>query len=315
MRWLLALCALLLIVVPPLALAARSAPDAAVTPSSTFESLDENRSDPKPEGMRSKIRKKPVLVEESPGSTAGLQGIALAHRGDKLHFQSGQETLELTYQGSSPRLGDQIMCLVHREFDGSLRCLSVSRVAPATRQTLAQASNWNRENLPAAGPEEEFLARWIAEFNPGVSQAQAQQIAYLLVTKAEEHNLETALLAGLVATESAFNSNAVSPVGAQGLGQLMPGTARDLGVTRPFVAEDNLDGCARYLKQMLRANGNSVSLALASYNAGPGAVAQYGGIPPYSETINYVRTIQYRRTVLSRALQGALARAEATPAG
>lgn len=97
------------------------------------------------------------------------------------------------------------------------------------------------------------------------------------------------LFRSLIQTESAFNANALSPKGAIGLGQLMPGTARDLGVD-PQDMNQNLDGAARYLIAQLTEFG-SIPHALAAYNAGPDRVKQYGGIPPFTETQNYVARI------------------------
>ncbi len=94
----------------------------------------------------------------------------------------------------------------------------------------------------------------------------------------------------LVRQESGFNPRAVSPVGAQGLGQLMPETARLLGVTDSFDPHQNLNGAARYFTQQL-ARFKDVRLALAAYNAGPRRVERYGGIPPFPETRNYVASI------------------------
>lgn len=100
----------------------------------------------------------------------------------------------------------------------------------------------------------------------------------------------------LIERESAFDPKAVSPKGARGLGQLMTGTAADLGVGDPFDPIANLDGSARYLIEQLR-RFNSIELALAAYNAGPGAVAKYGGVPPYAETRAYVAWIVERSGV------------------
>jgi soluble lytic murein transglycosylase-like protein len=94
----------------------------------------------------------------------------------------------------------------------------------------------------------------------------------------------------LIRAESGFNPRALSPKGAQGLGQLMPGTARQLGVRDAWHPEDNLDGAARYLSAQLERFGD-VSLALAAYNAGPHRVVQYGGVPPFRETRAYVARI------------------------
>ena len=100
------------------------------------------------------------------------------------------------------------------------------------------------------------------------------------------------MLAGLVKQESGFNPNAVSPAGARGLTQLMPGTAAGLGVSNPLDPAQALEGGAKYLREQLDRFGGDVARALAAYNAGPGAVQRFGGIPPYAETQNYVRIVQ-----------------------
>lgn len=106
---------------------------------------------------------------------------------------------------------------------------------------------------------------------------------------ARKHGVPEDLFLRLVQQESGWNPNARSHKGAQGLAQLMPGTARNLGVD-PSDPMQNLDGGARYLRMMYNTFG-SWRLALAAYNAGPGAVTKYGGVPPYRETTNYVRIV------------------------
>jgi hypothetical protein len=115
---------------------------------------------------------------------------------------------------------------------------------------------------------------------------------------AEQYGLDPSLLRRLVQQESGFNPTAVSPVGAQGLGQVMPATAADPGFgVRPLAAEDlmdpseNLRFSAEYFSAMLREFDGNERLALAAYNAGPGAVKKYGDVPPFEETQNYVRSI------------------------
>ncbi|MDX6568379.1 MAG: hypothetical protein QOH15_957 [Gaiellales bacterium] len=116
----------------------------------------------------------------------------------------------------------------------------------------------------------------------------------LIQQAARDQGVDPALLKGLVQAESGFNPSSVSSVGAQGLTQLMPDTAKGLGVSNPFDPLQNLEGGARFLAGALKRFGNNEQLALAAYNAGPGAVERYGGIPPYAETQAYVpRVLDY----------------------
>ncbi len=108
---------------------------------------------------------------------------------------------------------------------------------------------------------------------------------------AARHKLDPALLAGLIRQESNFDPGAVSPAGARGLTQLMPGTAAGLGVRDAGDPAQAIEGGARYLRQQLDAFGNDPERALAAYNAGPGAVMRHGGVPPYAETQAYVQKV------------------------
>ena len=110
---------------------------------------------------------------------------------------------------------------------------------------------------------------------------------------AREHGIDPKLLAALIDTESGWDPLATSNKGAQGLAQLMPGTARELGVTNPLDPRQSLTGGAKYLKQMLDRFGDP-KLAVAAYNAGPGAVGRFKGIPPYAETQKYVQRVMDR---------------------
>jgi soluble lytic murein transglycosylase len=109
---------------------------------------------------------------------------------------------------------------------------------------------------------------------------------------ASANRLEKALVKAVIKAESNYNPRAVSSKGAQGMMQLIPETAREMMVVDPFDPEDNIRGGTRYLRKMLDLFNDNLDLALAAYNAGPGAVRQHGGIPPYTETVNYVRKVK-----------------------
>src|SRR5438132_70646 len=134
-------------------------------------------------------------------------------------------------------------------------------------------------------------------FGPAVfdSSARANVPAYLSAAIADAsrtHGVDPRLVAAVASRESAFNARAVSGVGACGLMQLMPETARYLGVANIFDPRENLFGGARYLRTLLDTFHGDLDLTLAAYNAGPGAVQKYGGVPPYRETQNYVRGVR-----------------------
>ncbi len=118
---------------------------------------------------------------------------------------------------------------------------------------------------------------------------------------AAREGLDPNLVRAVAKVESGGNAHAVSRAGAKGLMQLMDGTARSVGVTDSFDAAQNAAGGAKYLRQMLNRFGGDVTRALAAYNAGPGAVEKYGGVPPYSETQGYVRRVLQTREQLRRA--------------
>lgn len=119
----------------------------------------------------------------------------------------------------------------------------------------------------------------------------------LIQMASEKYGINSSLVKAVIQAESNFNPNAVSSAGAQGLMQLMPGTAAGLGVENAFDPVQNIDGGVRYLRDLLDRFDGNIRLTLAAYNAGPGAVEKYDGIPPYRETQAYVdRVIGYYQT-------------------
>ena len=170
---------------------------------------------------------------------------------------------------------------------------STNAVDPSAYTALAKLM---RANTPVAATGTSIGS---AAASPGAPPAGFDQYSSAIAQVATDEGVPASLLGALVWSESSFNANAVSPVGARGLTQLMPATASGLGVDidNPM---DNLRGGARYLRQMLDRFG-ATDLALAAYNAGPGAVERANGIPPYPETQSYVARVMARANTLAGA--------------
>ncbi len=134
-----------------------------------------------------------------------------------------------------------------------------------------------------------LYAHALQAFNPRLDDAGAASLARATIAAADENGLDARLLVALIAIESGWDPGAVSPAGARGLGQLMPATAGELGVDANDPLQ-NIAGVARKLRALLERYGDTAT-ALAAYNAGEGAVARFGGIPPYAETRAYVERV------------------------
>ena len=128
----------------------------------------------------------------------------------------------------------------------------------------------------------------------GPALAAGGDLRALAAEAARRHGLDPALVLAVIGVESAFEPGAVSRKGAQGLMQLMPGTAKELGVADALDPAQNVDGGTRYLSSMVEKHDGDLEKALAAYNAGPGAVKRHKGVPPYRETQQYVRKVLNR---------------------
>lgn len=164
----------------------------------------------------------------------------------------------------------------------------------AFKPPAAPADAWRYSNLPPGG-REQFLIdedRSLADRKAQLRQDFTnEELVAMISDVALRHGLEPSLLCAIAFTESRFLPYVVSPMGAQGLMQLMPMAARKFGVENPENPIESAEGGARLLRYLLAEYDNDLNLALAAYNAGPGVVKKGGKMPPYSETMYFVRTV------------------------
>lgn len=180
------------------------------------------------------------------------------------------------------------------EITGSAAVPQTPNAAPAFATALAGAMG-SPDTSPLAGPPQG------GPQSLGPAPVAPAQIDALVGQNAATWQVDPSLVKAIIANESGFDANATSKVGAAGLMQLMPATAQSVGVQNSYDPAQNVAGGTRYLKGLLDRFNGDVRLAVAAYNAGPGAVEKYGDVPPYAETQNYVQNVlgsyaKYRTT-------------------
>lgn len=178
-----------------------------------------------------------------------------------------------------------------------LEAAKAKQQTTVTRGVTARTGrDWNLEPHEALP----IYSNFIRGYNPRLTKQQADQIAHGIIGFSLQYGVDARLITAMVLVESGFNPSATSPKGAMGLGQLMPGTARGLGVRHAYDTYENLYGTVRLVRGHLDKYASAgpdgqkyadLVLALAAYNAGSGAVKRHGGVPPYRETQNYIRKV------------------------
>lgn len=176
---------------------------------------------------------------------------------------------------------------------------AISSVSLAATVTPAEAA---QRVIPATPLAVAAYARVLTHINPSMPRWQSHDLAKRVLVNAERWRIDATMLVAIVTVESRWHTHALSPAGAIGLGQLMPGTAASLRVN-PRDPGQNLSGAARYLRGLVGRYGRRhYDLVFAAYNAGPHAVGEYGGVPPYEETQQYVTRVLSTWQALSRII-------------
>jgi hypothetical protein len=216
------------------------------------------------------------------GNTVPVRLIVSAHR------EKADEDLRASLIGAAPE--SEVAAIEDRQ-------TTHTQVITSRHALRGSRGEFGSYNLPASDATP-IYAHFIQQRNPRLNANEAFRIAQGVVGYSLRYGVDARLIMAMIMVESGFNPHATSKTGAMGLGQLMPGTAAGMGVTNAYDSISNLYGTVRLIRNHLdtyhRQTGedyNSMVLALAAYNAGPGAVTRHGGVPPYRETQNYVRKV------------------------
>ena len=203
-----------------------------------------------------------------------------------------------------------------REAVGSVTRLYLGTGKDYVDIATSQIERFEKDQSPAIVPASVPAAASVTPARlPKPAAVKQQDLKEVINTISDQHHLDPDFISSVIHAESGFNPRAVSPKGARGLMQLMPGTASKLGVSNAFDPRANVEGGTRYLSELLERYNFDVIKALAAYNAGPHRVQQYGGVPPYYETRTYVARIvrdYNRKKIAERKAVAATAKAART---
>lgn len=246
-----------------------------------------------------------VATDQASNISSGSKVCALVQIGDRCTSSlTDLHLLSLVHQSEVVNRERRAM-----EAEAAKNAKKAAVAEAAKRQAAQEARRYARgANPPSRSGSElapqELIAAYtkvIKSFNSRLSNAEADAIARSILGFGIKYQIDPRLVVAVILAESHFRPEATSPKGAMGLGQLMPGTAAGLGVSDPYNVVENVGGSVRLIRGHLdKLSGKSpwteltwhdLSLALASYNAGPGAVRKYGGVPPYRETRNYIKRV------------------------
>lgn len=224
------------------------------------------------------------------------------------------ENVRSTVEHVTLRNGFELDCVKHQNAGEHVRLYTTPEnyiEVPATQVAAIEVRAVNAANLCA--DEKPIATSNVVATQPAVKYSAPltqEQLHPMLAAAGTAHNIDADLLWSVVKAESAGNPQAVSRAGAQGLMQLMPATANELGVADSFAPQQNISGGAAYLDMLLTRYHDDMALALAAYNAGPEAVDRYHGIPPYRETRSYVARVIAEFNRRKRAMAAAAKSAE-----
>ena len=247
-----------------------------------------------------------AVVLSHTGGASSAVALGLVRSAAKMVFRVGASTCVLAgaiFAGSMSLATEAVAGPIYvvKEADGSIR-FTDRKPADQKNAKVFTSSGSNFGHYSISPLKSKLWSRGVGR-NAAVTH-RSRQYESVIAQASHAHNLDPALVKAVIHAESSFNPQAISRNGAIGLMQLMPTTAKRLGV-RPHVPEENIKGGVRYLSNLVRAFKGNLKLALAAYNAGEGVVRRYQGIPPYEETQTYVRKVLALRDVYLTSGQSA----------